>query len=1270
MKHSSLFPLTEGIISSIFLHRKIKLVLLTLFMATGLSQTMMAQCQCKSGPLNASPDSECKLVFSPSVLLDGGSCNFPITVEVKDGPITLRLATFNNATDTFHLRNMGNLVNQTIEAISQGPNLPQCTVALNILDETPPVFQTCPDLTIKCNVDTSVNNLGAPQVVDNCSPFRLWHLDSIDLRPCDDPDTLSALLFRKWIAEDDNGNMDSCTQEISIKQIQLSEVMLDSIVVVDCANPNISPSNTGYPTVDGVPLNNNPNAPFCNLWVVRGGNETPIPVCKDAEFKIIRNWLITDSCVSNQPTVFQQIIETRDTTPATLGCLDTIEVVTDPLQCSATFIIPNPAVSDDCTSNPDITVQIPGIGSGFGPYSLGTGFYDVLYTATDCSEIPVTCNTVIEIIDEEEPTAICREFTVISLNSSGTAVVPARIFDEGSYDNCDDVGFLASRDMVNFTPGITFDCDDVGKDSIMVVLRVFELNRDSVYDDCMLFVAVQDKLKPVIRCPANVTIDCHDDYSDLSIYGNATVTEVCGYSLTDTAVYNISNCGVGTIKRIFTAVDSSGNSASCTQTITVQNNNTFNGNAIVWPRDTTFTNCDPDIAPADLPAPYDYPVLPDDSCFMFFTNFTDELYNSSVPACYKVFRKWTVLEMCSNQRFTHTQKIIIMDVTDPVLTCPADTVVAAAANCVQTPVTLAPVTFTDCDPKVIITHNSNFAFAQGADASGAYPTGLTTVTFYGEDRCGNTGTCQTTVTIEDLNGPTVKTLNRLSLDLGIFGGNVGAWLNAKAFDAGSFDNCTLKGDLKFTIRPLDTTATLPATDTAIWYTCNDLGLDTVEVWVMDEAGNSDFVIVTVDVQDNFNRCPNTGTRPLTISGVIKTAGDAPISGVSVQLNGFTNKTTITDANGYYEFKQLEPGKSYKVTPYKNDDILAGISTFDMLQLSKHILNVQNLSNPYTCIAGDINKSGSITTLDLVSLQKVILRISNSFPVNTSWRFVEKAYTFTNPQTPMAEPFNEVIEYNTLLSDVSNADFVAVKVGDINGDVMNINQTVQNRNSPTCKLVYEVSDFDAFETIEVPFKGTAYTGTRGMQFTLSYPADTYTFMGLGQGSLPGFGEEDLGLSFIEEGKILVSWSGTSPYFIQNEDIAFTFRFETSKKGNTKNSFSLADGPLRNEWYDASEQIGEFELNAREGLDTEGFELYQNKPNPFTSGTIISFKLPEDCEATVTIYDISGRVVKRFRGNYRAGKQDVRVSARDFPQSGVYLYKLETDQFTATKKMVLL
>ncbi|MEZ5055698.1 MAG: T9SS type A sorting domain-containing protein [Saprospiraceae bacterium] len=1229
------------------------------------------QCNCNPITQNASPDINCTLTFSTTILLSDINCTYPINVEIKDGPITLRLATLTDASDTIQLPNANSLINKTIMAISEGPNLTRCTLDINVIDETPPVFTNCVDLTIKCNVDTSVANLGGPTVMDNCSNVDLSHVDVVDLRPCNDPDTLSAVITRTWYAEDDYGNLDSCVQTINIKQIKLSEIDLEPLVVLDCENPDTDPSNTGFPTVNGIPLNSNPNAPFCNLWVARAGNESQITVCEDAEFKILRRWFIVDSCILPiRVDTLLQTIETRDTTPALIGCLDTIEVVTDPTLCSATFLVPQPSVTDNCTSSPTVTAEVVGVNGGFGPFTLPPGDYLVNYFAEDCSDSTSTCQTVLRIIDEEEPTAICREFTVVSLNSSGMAVVPARIFDEGSYDNCDDVGFLASRDMVNFTPSITFDCDDVGEDSIMMVLRVFELSRPNVFDDCMLFVEVQDKLKPQITCPPGVTIDCHDDYSDLTIFGSPTVVEVCGYTLTDTAIYNLSQCGVGTIERVFTATDSSGNQGKCSQVITVENNSVFNGNTIIWPLDTTFTICGPDTDPNDLPAPYDRPQLPEDSCYMFFTNHQDMLFNSSFPACYKILRMWTVLEMCSNQRFTYTQKIIVMDITDPVLTCPSDTVIAASANCTQSPVVLDPVTFTDCDPSVVITNNSPYAFAQGADASGAYPTGTTVVTFMGEDRCGNIGTCQTTITVEDLTAPTVKTVNRLSLDLGIANGVVGAWLNPRAFNAGSLDNCTAGSDLKFTIRPYDSTATGPATDTAIWYNCDDLGLDTVEVWVMDEAGNSDYVIVQVDVQDNFNRCPGTGTRPVNISGTVKTANGEPVAGVTMQLQGQANKTTTTDQNGFYEFADLNPGLNYRVVPFKNDELLKGISTFDLVQLSKHILNVQNLNTPYTCIAGDVNKSGSISTLDMVSLQKVILRISNEFPFNTSWRFVDKSYQFTNQQAPMAEPFNELLLLNGLNSDITNADFIAVKIGDINGDAMRNIGSIQNREVSKVDLNLPVLEFEMGEEIEIPFSVNENIQTEGFQMTFEFPSSAYEFLGIRSGVLNSISDANIGWSMIDEGKILVSWSSGSLQTIFKDDILFSFRFETSKNGSTKDHFKLTDQPLSNEWYAGNNELKSINLNENNPIPTDGFELYQNKPNPFNRGTIISFQLPEACEAAITIYDISGRVVKRFQGYYGAGTHDVRVNSRDFPQSGVYLYKLETERFTSTKKMVLL
>ena len=136
---------------------------LVLLFFTNLS---FGQCNCNPITQNASPDINCTLTFSTTILLSDINCTYPINVEIKDGPITLRLATLTDASDTIQLPNANSLINSTIMAISEGPNLTRCTLDINVIDETPPVFTNCVDLTIKCNVDTSVTNLGGPTVMD------------------------------------------------------------------------------------------------------------------------------------------------------------------------------------------------------------------------------------------------------------------------------------------------------------------------------------------------------------------------------------------------------------------------------------------------------------------------------------------------------------------------------------------------------------------------------------------------------------------------------------------------------------------------------------------------------------------------------------------------------------------------------------------------------------------------------------------------------------------------------------------------------------------------------------------------------------------------------------------------------------------------------------------------------------------------------------------------------------------------------------------------
>ena len=82
-----------------------------------------------------------------------------------------------------------------------------------------------------------------------------------------------------------------------------------------------------------------------------------------------------------------------------------------------------------------------------------------------------------------------------------------------------------------------------------------------------------------------------------------------------------------------------------------------------------------------------------------------------------------------------------------------------------------------------------------------------------------------------------------------------------------------------------------------------------------------------------------------------------------------------------------------------------------------------------------------------------------------------------------------------------------------------------------------------------------------------------------------------------------------------------------------------------------------------------QLYQNYPNPFNPMTTISFGLPTAGEYTLTIYNVTGQTVTTFSDNAEAGAVTFEWDASDMA-SGIYFYKLDANNFTDTKKMVLL
>ncbi|MCG8328344.1 MAG: carboxypeptidase regulatory-like domain-containing protein [Chitinophagales bacterium] len=171
----------------------------------------------------------------------------------------------------------------------------------------------------------------------------------------------------------------------------------------------------------------------------------------------------------------------------------------------------------------------------------------------------------------------------------------------------------------------------------------------------------------------------------------------------------------------------------------------------------------------------------------------------------------------------------------------------------------------------------------------------------------------------------------------------------------------------------------------------------------------------------------------SISGTVTMASDniTPLEGVSVQAvdaNGNLVDFTTTSASGNYVLEDLPVGATYSIVCSFDGSVLLGVSTMDVVLGAMHILGIESLDSPYKILAGDANDSGSLSTLDLVLMRRVILNIDNTFPAG-SWRFILESTSFPNPMNPFDATNIEV----QLTDDINNLDIIGIKTGDLQQD---------------------------------------------------------------------------------------------------------------------------------------------------------------------------------------------------------------------------------------------
>jgi hypothetical protein len=189
------------------------------------------------------------------------------------------------------------------------------------------------------------------------------------------------------------------------------------------------------------------------------------------------------------------------------------------------------------------------------PNALKAGFAAALLCCLADQSLLAQCNP-----DLSPPTAICVGPFSIALDGTGQAGIDPDDIDNGSFDGCGAVTLSVSPNLVT--------CADIGP--VLVTLTVTDMASNTNF--CTTTVTVEDNLAPVLTCPSNITVNC-----TLPATGPPTAVDNCDVTPTISAPSDITvsstgaNCFV--VARTWTATDDEGNVGSCTQTITVQDNN-------------------------------------------------------------------------------------------------------------------------------------------------------------------------------------------------------------------------------------------------------------------------------------------------------------------------------------------------------------------------------------------------------------------------------------------------------------------------------------------------------------------------------------------------------------------------------------------------------------------------------------------------------------------------------------------------------------------------
>lgn len=1273
--------------------------------------------------LNISFPASCSILVTPQLVLAGS----PVTLDAYSVQV------FTSGGINLGNSIPASYTGQTLTAVLTDECAQQtCSTLITVRDVTPPVLQIPPDRTLACNESTATSNTGVATAID-CTTTTITHTDQVTESQCGTNPIVIRRTWRAVDRGGNISTGVQTIRTTRVTQSQLRFPTDVVIGCADYQNnPQLAApaaNGAGVPALVEIAAcgliytHSDDTLSLC-------GSMTPdfIIIRTWLMLDICGNSLLTVDGLGNDNIQFIRVADTLGPVvaamPFTVGA-DLLPLTQNGL-CRSQGFIPAATVADACNGYA-MRIYTP-LGEALYPVGetdgrlggeipfpgLPPGEYEIVYEAIDDCGNTTTASAIMTVEDVLPPVSLCQGQLTVSLPPGGLARLEADDVDEGSRDYCcAEVELLIKLEEEPdslFRAFIDFDCTNT---QLTVVMQVTDCN--GLTNTCETVVTLEDR-QPVLlqQAPPNQNISCADDYSSYLQAGfQAPVfTDNCAFEVDFVTQLVLDSCGIGYLDRTWTARDNPGNfPATYTQRINLRADHIY---SFSLPADGTG-DCEALV--------YDEPaVLASEGCNNLMVSATQEQVSlSGGDACYEIRRTYTLVNACeydgvspatilsrfddadadlltgdgfvlesdgqfiyrvSGQQTTvlgpatghykYVQHIPVFDVVPPQIADPGSLAFCLPAdgfNSCEAQVSI-PLSGTDnCSDSIAWSYTIRL-YGQGQSTidtlgalvtrdggwlvEGQYPLGSHELQINAVDVCGNVAVRTLVFEVNDCTPPLLSCLSDAEYSLSEDGSLIIAVSDLVAFAS---DNC---GVPSLSLDPNDSEAD------SLFFSCDNLGDFPVIIYAIDAVGLRQSCSLTLSIAALGEVCNATHR----IEGYVRRENGDPVAQTTVSLGGPYTATTTTDATGYYFFEDVPDGTGYTLSAARNDAHSNGISTFDLILMTRQILNIQLLDSPYKMIAADINKSTAISTADAIRLRRIILDIDSVFTDNTSWRFIDERYLFLNPQFPLVEPYPETILIDSLKGD-RVFHFIGVKVGDLNNSASPalLGSELSWRTSGESTVALRTPDLmpGVGDELTVVLQ-VAQDAVAGGQLSLAWNPDWLTWVGLTAGGALE-GPEQLNAQKAAAGKLSLCWHPSAAE--AEPEIRLQFRARATVP--LSSHLRLTDDPTPAEVYVQAagiqsllpELIFEPTIQDTEEAAAGVSRLSVPWPNPSSGVFYFPLKLASDSEVVIWLYDAWGRLCHRQQVWLAGGAHEWPVLA---PAGGWFFYRLEADGQVLTGKLL--